>query len=243
MDLGCGPGSYFPTLGRPLVGLDGAWAMVERARATDPEVAVVHGDLARLPFAPRSVGGAWARASYLHLRRHDLPVALAQLHRALAVGAPLEMTMRAGTGEGPLPDDEFPGRFFAQWRADDLADVVAGAGFDPSTVASAGEWHTVRARRGTVTRCPTSSAYRHGRVLDHPGAASTRAWTRTADAGRSGLQQAATNPIPGGPPWASGPDGRRRPVPGRPLAALVADGVGMTDLVTEAVPRRAAPRS
>ena len=145
VDLGCGPGNYFPTLGRPLVGLDGARAMLRQAAAVAPEVGLVQADLAGLPFAPRRLGGAWARASYLHLRRHDLPGALAQLHRAMAVGAPLEMTLRIGTTEGELPDDDFPGRFFALWEADDLEAVVVGAGFSVSSIDTNDDWFTVRA--------------------------------------------------------------------------------------------------
>src|SRR6516165_2933487 len=61
IDLGCGPGSYFAELGRPLVGLEGASAMLALARGSGADVLLVQGDLSALPFAPASFGGAWAR--------------------------------------------------------------------------------------------------------------------------------------------------------------------------------------
>jgi double-stranded uracil-DNA glycosylase len=225
VDLGCGPGSYFPTLGRPLIGLDAARAMVDLARGTYPDVAVVQADLARLPFALRSLGGAWARASYLHLRRHDVPVALAQLQRALAVGAPLEMTVRAGTTEGPLPDDDFPGRFFAGWQAGDLADVVAGAGFDLSPIGAEGEWLTVRARAARtlpdfvgpgmrVLVCGLNPSVVAADAGYGYAGATNRFWRAAVASGLVAADRAR-----------------------RPLAALAGDRVGMTDLVKRATPR------
>ncbi|HEY7107729.1 MAG TPA: methyltransferase domain-containing protein, partial [Acidimicrobiia bacterium] len=129
-DLGCGAGLHLPHLPRPAVALDAARAMVGLAREAAPEVPGVAADLVALPFRRGALGGAWARASYVHLPRAELPWALAELHHALAPGAPAHLTMMAGAGEGPYPDDDFAGRFFARWEPDDLADVVVGAGFD-----------------------------------------------------------------------------------------------------------------
>jgi len=225
VDLGCGPGSYFPTLGRPLVGLDGARAMLDLGRRAHPDVAVVQGDLGWLPFAPRSLGGAWARASYLHLPRHDLPVALAQLHRALAVGAPLEMTMWGGTGEGPRADNEFPGRFFAGWAADDLGRVVAGAGFDPGPIGSTGKWHTVRARAARTLPDYVGPGMRVLVCGLNPSVVAADAGYGYAGATNRFWRAAVASGLVGAP--------RAR----RPLAALAVDGVGMTDLVKRATPR------
>ena len=66
-DLGCGPGSYFAGLRRPLIGLDGAAAMLDLARRTAPDALLVQADLAALPFRQGRLGGAWARASFLHV--------------------------------------------------------------------------------------------------------------------------------------------------------------------------------
>jgi TDG/mug DNA glycosylase family protein len=197
-------------------------------------VALVQADLAQLPFAPRRLGGAWARASYLHLGRHQLPVALAQLQRALAVGAPIEMTLRAGVGEGPLADDDFPGRFFAHWEADELASVVVGAGFEldgdadwAGVTVSGGEGErlTVRARAARtlpdfvgpgmrVLVCGLNPSLVAADAGYGYAGATNRFWRAAVSSGLVGAARAR-----------------------RPLAVLAGDGVGMTDLVKRATPR------
>jgi TDG/mug DNA glycosylase family protein len=129
-DLGCGAGLHLPYLPRPAVALDAAFAMVGLAREAAPDAAGVQADLEALPFRRGALGGAWARASYLHVPRDRLPWALMELHHALAVGAPAHLTMILGDDEGPFPGDEFAGRFFARWRPEPLCDVLVGAGFD-----------------------------------------------------------------------------------------------------------------
>jgi TDG/mug DNA glycosylase family protein len=149
-DLGCGAGLHLALLGEPVVALDAAEAMLALAREADPGAWCVRADLEALPLRPAALAGAWARASYLHVPAVRLPAALRELHFALAVGAPLAMTMLEGEGEGPRADDDFPGRFFANWRADRLSDVLVGAGFDVADcarVAEDSEWIGVRATR------------------------------------------------------------------------------------------------
>jgi TDG/mug DNA glycosylase family protein len=201
--------------------------MLDLARRRHGDVALVHADLAHLPFTAGRLGGAWARASYLHVPRTSLPAALAQLHRALAVGAPLEMTMRSGTGEGPIPGDDFPGRFFAGWEAGDLERVVIGAGFEleANGVVASGEWITVRARRARtlpdfvgpdldVLVCGLNPSVISADAGFGYARSNNRFW-RAAVA--SGLVAAS----------------RAR----RPLEVLAHDRVGMTDLVKRATPR------
>jgi TDG/mug DNA glycosylase family protein len=73
-----------------------------------------------------------------------------ELHRALEVDAPAAFTFAHGTNEGHDPDDEFEGRFFAEWEAEPLRDVLTGAGFAVDRVDhDSGEWinvHALRAR-------------------------------------------------------------------------------------------------
>ncbi len=124
--------------------------MVELVRSVAPDVWGVQADLEALPLRRGALGGAWARASYLHLPKVRLPAALADLHRTLAVGAPVTLSMRHGRDEGPLPDDDFPGRFFAGWESGPLTDVMVGAGFTldaPIGPADAHQWLHVRATR------------------------------------------------------------------------------------------------
>ncbi len=70
--------------------------MLELARETAPDAWPVQADLEALPFRRGALGAAWARASYLHLRPERLPLALADLHHALAVGAPAHLLLLAG---------------------------------------------------------------------------------------------------------------------------------------------------
>ena len=148
-DLGCGAGLYLPYLGRPVVALDAARAMLELTRDVASDAGLVQADVEALPLRRGSLGGAWARATYLHIPRPRLPAALAELHQVLRVGAPVHLTMRLSDDEGLLADDDFPGRFFAGWQPEPLRDVLVGAGFvvDELTEEFGGEWLHVRATR------------------------------------------------------------------------------------------------
>jgi TDG/mug DNA glycosylase family protein len=223
VDLGCGPGSYVDDLGRPLVALDAALAMVDLARKVAPDIQAVQADLEALPFRRGSLGGAWARASYLHVPRARLPMALARLQDSLAVGAPVLLTMRLGDIEGAIPDDDFAGRFFAEWNRDDLTAVVQGAGFVIDKITATPEWIHVAATRDRtlpdfvgpgmrVLVCglnPSLIAAEAGFGYATP---SNRFWRAAIE---SGLVSTPRNP------W----------------AALARDHVGMTDLVKRATPR------
>ena len=108
-DLGCGAGLHLPYLPRPAVALDAASAMVELAREAAPDVPGIQGDLEALPFRRGALDGAWARASYLHVARDQLPWALMELHHALAVGAPAHLTMMQGRGGRTVPERRLRG--------------------------------------------------------------------------------------------------------------------------------------
>jgi TDG/mug DNA glycosylase family protein len=75
-------------------------------------------------------------------------MALAELHRVLAVGAPVDLQTLAGSYEGhALPDDDVGGRFFASWDPEALGAIVMGAGFDISGLEVDGDLVRVRAER------------------------------------------------------------------------------------------------
>jgi TDG/mug DNA glycosylase family protein len=131
IDLGCGAGRYLGDLGGPVVGFDAAATMLRRCRQDFPTAPLVQGDLEALPFSRASFGGAWANMSYVHVPSVRVPLALAELHRVLRVGAPIDVQVLHGDYEGhALPEDDVGGRFFSSWRPDALLDVFAGAGFD-----------------------------------------------------------------------------------------------------------------
>jgi TDG/mug DNA glycosylase family protein len=130
IDLGCGAGRYTGDIGRPVVGLDASRAMLALCRH-EVAVPLVQGDLEALPFRRQCFHGGWANMSYLHVPRLRLPMALADLHRVLVVGAAVDVQVLAGGYEGhALPDDDIGGRFFASWEPEPFRDVVVGAGFD-----------------------------------------------------------------------------------------------------------------
>jgi TDG/mug DNA glycosylase family protein len=146
-DVGCGAGLHLPYLPRPAVALDAAFSMVVLARDVAPDVPGLQADLEMLPFRRGALGAAWARASYLHVARVRLPWALMELHHAIALGAPIHLTMMSGEGEGRLPDDDFAGRFFARWKSGELDDVLVGAGFVNVDARVGDDWLHVLARR------------------------------------------------------------------------------------------------
>jgi len=137
LDLGCGTGSDLGALGDAVVGLDPASAMLQVARTAHPAVPLVRATGGALPLRPRSLGGAWASKSLQHVSAVHLPLVLADLHRALAVGAPL--SLRVFAGEGVQVSDEttdLPGRRFTMWDPDTLAELVLGAGFVDATTTT-----------------------------------------------------------------------------------------------------------
>lgn len=137
LDLGCGPGHHLPLLGGPAVALDAAAAMVAMAAATAPGAPVVRGDLAHLPFGRHAFAGVWASKAHQHLPAAELPMALAEVHRVLAVGARFDLTVFASRDVGPTVEqlstaadgDDLPGRLFTWWHPEHLEAVVEAAGF------------------------------------------------------------------------------------------------------------------
>jgi TDG/mug DNA glycosylase family protein len=131
VDLGCGPGFYTALLPRPTIALDAARAMLDLVPPRAPRALRVQGDLAALPFRRGAFAGAWGRNSYVHLPTTALPLALAHLHHALRVDAPVALMFFGGDREGrsDADHDVFAGRFFSHWSTARLCDVFTGAGF------------------------------------------------------------------------------------------------------------------
>ncbi len=127
-----------------------AGTMLSLARSAHaPQHPLVQADLARPPFRRESLGGAWAANSYVHVDRRRLPAALAHLHGALAVGAPIELHLFEGDRDHrPFADDDFPGRRYSAWQIDHLRDVLIGAGFGEIEIEpTEGDGLRVTARR------------------------------------------------------------------------------------------------
>jgi double-stranded uracil-DNA glycosylase len=229
-DLGCGPGWDTAELPPPAVALDAAEAMVALVPERAPLALRVRGDLCALPFRRGALGGAWASKSYVHLPRSALPMALWDLHRALAVGAAVEVRVFEGDLEhGTLDGDDFPGRSFSLWDPDHLRDVVVGAGFEIDALEVVPQRHgrdlVVSARRGRTLADTVAPGMRVLVCGINPS-------LHAADAG---VGYAG----PGNRFWPAAVAAGLVEVPRDPRLALRDHGLGMTDLVKRATPRAA----
>ena len=227
LDAGSGAGRYTAALGAPIVALDAARTMLELLREAAPRAWPVQGDLEALPLRTGGIGGAWANMSYLHVPRVRLPMALADLHRSMRVGAPLDIQVLAGDYEGTdLPSDDVGGRFFSSWQPESLVDVLVGAGFDAAHVEV--ERDVVRAR-GTRART----------LADTVGAGMTLlvcGLNPSVYAADRGVGYARGN----NRFWPAAVEAGLVTRPRDAVHALRAHGIGMTDLVKRATPAASA---
>jgi TDG/mug DNA glycosylase family protein len=197
--------------------------MLNQCRVHAPGALYLQGDVEALPFATRSLGGAWSCMTHLHVPRVRLPMALWDLQRVLAVDAPFDIQVLAGDYEGnDLPGDDVGGRFFAGWQPEALTDVVTGAGFEVETasVTVSGDEVRLRARRARTLADTVGPGMRLLVSGLNPSVYS-------ADAGVPFAR-------PGNRFWpaalGSGLVRRDRD----PIDALTASGIGLTDLVKRA---------
>jgi SAM-dependent methyltransferase len=98
-DLGCGPGHvarHLHQLGRQVVGIDLAPAMVEAAGRLCPGPEYRVGTMLALDFADESVAGAVAYYSIIHLAADELATAFAELRRVLRPDGPALLAFHAG---------------------------------------------------------------------------------------------------------------------------------------------------
>jgi TDG/mug DNA glycosylase family protein len=222
-DLGCGPGWHSAHLGGPAVAIDAAVAMARQVRTFAPDAWPMAGDLERLPFRRGALAGVWAHKCYMHIPDTHLPLALAEAHRALALGAALHVQVTSDRQQENL-DDRFPGRHFTWWPAARLRDVIEGAGFTIDAFVDDGEeWIDVEASRARMLPDTVAPNMRLLLVGLNPS-------EYAADAG-AGFAR------PGNRFWpaalAAGVVTRSHD----PFHALRVDRVGMTDLVKRATPR------
>ena len=228
LDLGCGPGYLTAVLPDSTIGLDPAGAMLELLATRVPGAVPVRGEAAHLPFRRRSLGGAVVNAVYVHVDRPDLPLVLAELHRVLAVDAPVELGMFGGDQDlTAVAAGDFPGRRFALWGDAHLHDVAIGAGFsvDAHEHTETAHWpflHTsltrLRSLPDTVGPgmrmlvCGLNPSLHSADLGVGFGRAGNRFWPAALAAGIVSVDRDARH-------------------------ALARHGIGMTDLVKRATPR------
>lgn len=137
VDLGCGAGRdlcRLKELGHFVIGVDLSLPMLRQAtlalasRNSDissTKAQLIQADLRSLPLSPGSFGGAWASGSFLHLPRSAMPESLRGVHRILARGGVMCLSMKYGTNYETRPD----GRFFSYYSGEDLTELVLDSGF------------------------------------------------------------------------------------------------------------------
>ena len=128
LDFGCGPGrdlAEFRRRGHDPVGLDGAEAFVEMARA-HAGVPVLHQSFLSLALEPNSFDGVFANASLFHVPAQELPRVLSELFACLREGGVLFSSNPRGDDDEGWQGDRYGSYHgFERWQA-----FVTGAGFE-----------------------------------------------------------------------------------------------------------------
>ena len=128
LDLGCGSGWAADRLNRMgfrAAGFDGSLGLANEARRRYG-IEVTVGRFEELD-TEAAWDGVWASFSLLHDRRAAMPGHLRQIHRALRPGGVLYLGLKCGEGEGR----DRLGRFYTYFGEDEIAGLLAGAGFRP----------------------------------------------------------------------------------------------------------------
>ena len=148
LDVGAGAGRHTAALGEPVVALDAARTMLDALGAAVPGAMRVQADLEALPLRRGVGGGAWSNMAYQHIPRTRVPMALADLHDVLEVGAPFDVQVLHADYEGSaFPKDDIGGRYFAGWTETALRHVLVGAGFEVDHHETEGDAVRARGRR------------------------------------------------------------------------------------------------
>lgn len=135
LEVGSGPGlvtAHLHDLGVRVRGLDLSPGMVDLARREHPAIDFAVGDMAELDVADAALDGLVAWYSIIHVPPPELPAVLAEFHRVLRPGGHLLLAFQVGDDVRHL-DEAFGHRValdFRRLQPDDVADLLAAAGFD-----------------------------------------------------------------------------------------------------------------
>lgn len=227
LDIGCGPGYLTEHLPDPVIGLEPVQAFLDILGSRVPRVVRARGEAGSLPFETSTIGGALVTSVYVHIARRDLPMALAELHRVLANGAPAELVMFGGDLDLEATEgDVFGPRRYSHWPEADLRRVVEGAGFTIDhweTEATTWPHYRISLSRALtlpdtvaadmdVLVCGLNPSVYSAEVGVGFGRPGNRFWPAVLSAGLASVDR-------------------------DPRHALVHHGMGMTDLVKRATPR------
>jgi double-stranded uracil-DNA glycosylase len=161
-----------------------------------------------------------------HVERDRLPLALAELHRATAVGSALDLTVLHGDGsERSGEGDDRPWPRVTWWRPEALVDVLVGSGFvvDEISVERTGAEQGRLVARATRARTLPDTVGPGMRLL----VCGLNPSLYAADAGVAFAR-------PGNRFWPAAQAAALITVDRTPDRALTDHGIGMTDLVKRA---------
>nr|WP_042197659.1 class I SAM-dependent methyltransferase [Kibdelosporangium sp. MJ126-NF4]CEL23100.1 methyltransferase [Kibdelosporangium sp. MJ126-NF4]CTQ90237.1 methyltransferase [Kibdelosporangium sp. MJ126-NF4] len=98
-DVGCGPGqitAHLNGLGVDAFGVDLSPGMIDVARREHPGLRFEVGSMTALDLTAASVTGLIAWWSLIHIPDEEIPAVLAQFHRVLRPGGPLQLGFHVG---------------------------------------------------------------------------------------------------------------------------------------------------
>jgi SAM-dependent methyltransferase len=156
LDLGCGAAQdarYLTTRGHRVIGLDRAWPLLRFGRRRDSSLPLILADIRHLPLRPGRLDGIWAAASLMHLPKKNLAHVLLGLRDLVQHGGVLGATLTHGVKSRIRKDGWMPGRYFARWKKQELAQAFHRAGWDLVSLRVVvsqerkGRWINVIARR------------------------------------------------------------------------------------------------
>jgi SAM-dependent methyltransferase len=131
LELGCGAGrdlAWFTSQGLSILGADLSMGMLAEARTRSP-APLVQMEMTRLGFPSAAFAGLWCNAALLHLPRTEAPAALSEMRRVLRPAGLLFLGLQEGEGEAWETRPNRPARLFARYRAGELENLLAHAGF------------------------------------------------------------------------------------------------------------------
>jgi SAM-dependent methyltransferase len=146
IDIGCGPGIHarqFAALGLQVVAIDYSESMIQAAISlapndNPPSYRTV--DMRNIgdAFAPNSFDGAWVSASLIHVPEANVPGVLNGIHRILAPGGHVRISLKAGDQRAELVYDDKYGigveREFVFWEEHNMVELLYAAGFEITSI-------------------------------------------------------------------------------------------------------------
>ncbi|MDP4038625.1 MAG: class I SAM-dependent methyltransferase [bacterium] len=130
LDLGCGPGTDSAKLakgGLKVDGFDLSDNMLKIARAKNPSVNFIQGDMRSLPYANSSFDGLFAKASLLHIPKKNIHTVFEEIKRVVKPNGIIHIAVKAGKGESDITEKDYGykyTRFFSYWSMDELIKIL-----------------------------------------------------------------------------------------------------------------------